>query len=113
MIFNKLFNLPNQTTQPGTVQNITSRFHHNKASKNVANFFACWDVMEVCTVSNLVALAMEISGLPYREDTTEFTEAHFHHLVDTIFDNINNFQKWNRKGMNIQSRSILTLQLLK
>ena len=106
MIFNQLFNLPNQTTQPGTVQNIISRFHHNKASRNIANFYACWDVMEVCTISNLVALAVELSGLDYNEDSTGFTEADFHCLVDKIFEKTNNIQKWQRKGltcMNILS----------
>ena len=33
MIYNQLYNLPNQTAQPGTLQNIKNRFHHNKVTK--------------------------------------------------------------------------------
>ena len=32
MIYNKLYNINNQTAQPGTLQNIKHRFNHNKAS---------------------------------------------------------------------------------
>ena len=43
MIFNKLYNLTNQTAQPGTLQNIKSRFHHNKvgekATQNIGNLY--------------------------------------------------------------------------
>ena len=35
MIFNKLYNLKNQTAQPGTVENIKHRFHHNKVSSGI------------------------------------------------------------------------------
>ena len=32
-----------------------------KASKDVSNYYASWDLMEICTLSNVVALAEEIS----------------------------------------------------
>ena len=101
MIYNKLFNLANQTSQPGTIQNIKHRFHHNKASKNIANFYACWDLMEVTTLSNLVALALEVSGLDYEANdaTNKVTEAEFNKLVDDIFTKIENLKKWKRNGM--------------
>ena len=32
MIYYKLYDFPNQTTQPGTLANAKNRFHHHKAS---------------------------------------------------------------------------------
>ena len=29
-IYNQQYNLPHQTSQPGTLQNVQQRFHHNK-----------------------------------------------------------------------------------
>ena len=99
MIYNKLYNLPNQTSQPGTLENIKARFHHHKASKNIANFYACWDLMEITTLSNLLALAMEISGLDFADDATNVNETDFNKLVDDIFDTISTLQRWTMKGM--------------
>ena len=55
--------------------------------------------MEVTTLSNLVALGLEISGLEYDADTVDITEADFNQLVDTIFDSLDMHQKWKRNGM--------------
>ena len=54
--------------------------------------------MEVTTLSNLVALALEISGLEY-DATTDITEAEFNQMVDTIFDSLDMHQKWKTNGM--------------
>ena len=116
LIYNKLYNLSSQTSEPGTLQNIKARFHHHKvnrllkflificfiskkASKDISNFYASWDLMEVTTLSNLVALAMHISGLDFNDDAVNYTEADLYTLVDAIYNKIDMHQKWNRDGM--------------
>ena len=109
MIYNKLYNLSNQTAQPGTLQNIKARFHHHKvhilyhrifystaiqASKNISNFYACYDLMEITTLSNLVALAIEVSQLSYEATDAHLTKDAFENIVDAIFDKIDLLKKW-------------------
>ena len=38
MIFYKQYDLPNQTTQPGTLANAKNRFHHHKARLQISNY---------------------------------------------------------------------------
>ena len=99
MIYNSQFNLSNQTVQPGTLQNIKSRFHHNKASKDVSDFYASWDLMEVTTISNVVALAAEIGA--DQVGSANFTPEAFKLIVMKLFDKINLFSKWNKTGLFI------------
>ena len=73
----------------------------SQASKNIANFYACWDLMEITTLSNLVALTVEISGLDYHGATANFSEAEFNTLVEEIFNKISNLGKWSRNGRQI------------
>ena len=99
MIYNSQFNLSNQTVQPGTLQNIKSRFHHHKASKDVSDFYASWDLMEVTTISNVVALAAEIGA--DQVGSANFTPEAFKLIVMKLFDKINLFSKWNKTGLFI------------
>jgi hypothetical protein len=69
-----------------------------QASKNIANFYACWDLMEITTLSNLISLALELSGLHYNAVNANFTETDFNHLIDKIFDQIDMLQKWKKSG---------------
>ena len=98
MIFFKLFNLTNQTAQAGTVQNIKHRFHHHKAAKSISDFYACYDLMEITTLSNLMALAAEISGLNFEDTDAYLTEDAFNEVVDAIFDKIDILSKWETSG---------------
>ena len=98
MIYFKLFNLTNQTAQAGTVQNIKHRFHHHKASKSISDFYACYDLMEITTLSNLMALAAEISGLNFEGTDAYLTEDAFNEVVDAIFDKIDILSKWETSG---------------
>ena len=81
------------------MQVLLTRIYNIKASKNIANFYACWDLMEVTTLSNLLALAIEISGLDYEDDAATINETDFNKLVDDIFNTISTLQKWSMKGM--------------
>ena len=94
LIYNKLYNLPNQTALPGTLQNIKNRFHHHKASKDITNFYACWDLMEVTTLSNLVALASEVSGLGLDTEDANITENAFKQIVSEVYARIDGLGKW-------------------
>ena len=97
MIYFKLFNLSNQTAQPGTVQNIKHRFHHNKASKNISNFYACYDLMEITTLSNLIALAIEVSGLNFEATDAHLSAEAFNDVVAALFDKIDRLSKWDTR----------------
>ena len=70
-----------------------------KVSKNIANFYACWDLMEITTLSNLLALTSQLSGIDYSLADAKFSEEAFTQLVKTIFMKINVLQKWVRNGM--------------
>ena len=98
MIYFKLFNLPNQTAQAGTVQNIKHRYHHHKASKNISDFYACYDLMEITTLSNLMALAAKISGLNFEASDAYLTEDAFNEVVNDIYDKIDILSKWETSG---------------
>ena len=54
--------------------------------------------MEITTLSNLVSLALELSGLHYNTVNTNFSETDFNHLIDKIFDQIDMLQKWKKSG---------------
>ena len=54
--------------------------------------------MEVVTLSNLVSLASEISGVEFSAPDAKYSEEQFAQLVRDIFDKINLLQKWNRNG---------------
>ena len=56
--------------------------------------------MEVVTLSNVVALASEISGVPFSASDAKFSEEQFVQLVDDIQAKINLLQKWERNGNN-------------
>ena len=54
--------------------------------------------MEVVTLSNVVALASEISGVPFSASDAKFSEEQFAQLVDDIHAKINLLQKWEKNG---------------
>ena len=54
--------------------------------------------MEVTTLSNLVALAINISALKTDEDAN-FSEDQFDKLLDDIYDRIEMLSKWDRNGV--------------
>ena len=54
--------------------------------------------MEITTLSNLVSLALELSGLHYNAVNANFSETDFNHLIDKIFDQIDMLQKWKKSG---------------
>ena len=64
--------------------------------------------MELCTISNLVALAEEISGLSSENVNTDanLTKQKFDKLIDDIFKKIDCFTKWDR-GNRIVVRTAL------
>ena len=68
-----------------------------KASKNVSNFYATWDLMEICTLINLVALSCEVSGHSLDEDDAKLTKDDFTNLVDKIYETIDLLKKWSQK----------------
>ena len=98
MIYNKVFNVNNQTAQPGTIQNIKCRFHHHKASKNIANFYACYDLMEVTTLSNLVALAIKVSGLNFDATVAHLNEEAFNNIIEGVYNTIDLLNKWETRA---------------
>ena len=57
--------------------------------------------MEVVTLSNLVSLASEISGVEFSAPDAKYSEEQFSQLVRDIFDKINLLQKWNRNGTKL------------
>ena len=65
-----------------------------QVSKNISNFYACYDLMEVTTVSNLVALAVNLSGLNIEATEARFDEEAFNNLIDTVFLSIDTLNKW-------------------
>ena len=55
--------------------------------------------MEITTLSNLIALTSQLSGIDYSSADAKFSEEAFTQLVKTIFMKINVLQKWVRNGM--------------
>ena len=51
----------------------------------MSDFHASWDLMEVTTESNLICLALEISGRSF-DSPVVITETEFEATVDAIFD---------------------------
>ena len=54
--------------------------------------------MEICTLSNLLALAEEVSGLQSDAENASLSKEKFHAIVKDIFNQIDLFSKWKRKG---------------
>ena len=53
--------------------------------------------MEVCTNANLLAYSEVISGLDVETATdAHLSEEDFNHIVNTLFDRLNNFSQWIR-----------------
>ena len=50
--------------------------------------------MEITTLSNLVALASEVSGLSYEANDAHLAKDTFDDIIDTIFDKIDLLKKW-------------------
>ena len=50
--------------------------------------------MEITTLSNLVALAIEVSQLSYEATDAHLTKDAFENIVDAIFDKIDLLKKW-------------------
>ena len=85
----------------------------SQASKNIANFYACWDLMEITTLSNLMgrfylvnqhivqtcftALATQTSGLSFTAEDAKLSQEAFNQIVEDIFAKIDMLQKWNRQ----------------
>ena len=69
-----------------------------QASKDVANFYASWDLMEICTLSNIVALAEEISLKSRLPPSSPLSKCQFEDLVLNIYKEIEMFSKWRKPG---------------
>ena len=69
-----------------------------QASKDVSNFYASWDLLEICTLSNLVALAQKASGLSIRSKESNLSEKRFREIVNSIFKQIDMFSRWGKGG---------------
>ena len=54
--------------------------------------------MEITTLSNLVSLAIEVSGLSFEANDSNISEGSFELIVEEIFDKIDMLKKWKRKG---------------
>ena len=80
----------------------------SQASKDVSDFYATWDLMEVTTISNVVALAVEIGA--DQVGSANFTPEAFKLIVMKLFDKINLFSKWNRTGLFIYLFSFFPFQ---
>ena len=65
-----------------------------QASKNIANFYACWDLMEITTLANLMALASEVTALSFETDSVTITETTFKEIVSEIFSKIEMLHRW-------------------
>ena len=52
--------------------------------------------MEITTLSNLVSLAIQVSGLGLDTNDAHISKTQFTEIVETIFDKISNLDKWNR-----------------
>ena len=64
-----------------------------QASKDVSDFYASWDLMEVTTIAQVVALAGEsLEGVD-----AGLTATAFENIVQQIFNKISLFSKW-KKG---------------
>ena len=78
----------------GTLQNVRSSYHHNKASKDIKNFYASWDLMEVTTLINLVTLVSKITGLDADCEDKNFQETEFNAVVGKVMKDLDCFSKW-------------------
>ena len=94
LIYNEKYDLSYQLTMAGTLQNVKASYHHNKASKDVQNFHASWDLMEVTTQINLLALVNKITGIEMDSDDKQFQEKEFFTVVEEIFKELFCFSKW-------------------
>ena len=54
--------------------------------------------MEIATLSNLMCLASEVSGIDFSAEDAKLSEEAFTAMVKDIFANISLLQKWNRNG---------------
>ena len=54
--------------------------------------------MEITTLSNLVSLAIEVSGLGFEANDAKLSEEEFNQVVTEIFNKIDMLQKWKRDG---------------
>ena len=54
--------------------------------------------MEITTLSNLVALASQLSNIDFSAPDAKLSEEAFFQLVKNIFIKINLLPKWNRTG---------------
>ena len=60
--------------------------------------------MEVCTNANLLAYSEVISGLDVETATdAHLSEEDFNHIVNILFDRLNNFSQWIRGKYSIHS----------
>ena len=73
----------------------------SKTSRNIDNFYASWDLLEICTYSNLVALADKLStDMP----ESAWTKSQFLLLVDRIYNAICPGNTWKVAGKNYTKR---------
>ena len=80
---------------------MTNFLFQPKASKSVENFYPSWDLMEICTKSNLVALAETICKDLGMEEIRSLTCSQLQLLVDKIFEKIHllDIQEINGQGI--------------
>ena len=53
--------------------------------------------MEIATLSNLVCLASEVSGVDFTADDAKLSAENFGAIVDKIFAEISLLEKWRRE----------------
>ena len=94
IIFNKRFNIPHQVDCPGTLQNVKYSFGHNKASKDVTNYHASFDLAEVTTSINLISLVCHVTGLGFNDPARRCSQQEFQAVVDRVLHEIDLFSKW-------------------
>ena len=54
--------------------------------------------MEITTLSNLVSLASDISGLSFEAPDAKLSRETFNQIVGDIYDKIDMLKRWNRSG---------------
>ena len=54
--------------------------------------------MEIATLSNLMSLTSEVSGIEFSADDAKLSKEAFAAIVKDIFSNISLLQRWNKNG---------------
>ena len=108
IIYNKRFNISHQVDCPGTLQNVKCSFGHNKASKDVSNYHASFDLAEVTTCINLISLVCHLTGLGYDAPVNRCSQQEFKAITDRVLHEIDLFSKWEEDSQMVVEDNLET-----